>query len=58
MALYLLDIIIESNGKLVKEALELKSEVVRQLSEKDENYMRKNIYNNAADELLEKAKKK
>lgn len=57
LALYLLDIIIESNSKLVKEALELKSKVVSQLSEKDENYMRKNIYNNAANELLQKANK-
>jgi glyoxylase-like metal-dependent hydrolase (beta-lactamase superfamily II) len=48
LALHLLDIIIESEGKLVKEAKNLKAEIVAHLSEVDDNYMRKNIYNNAS----------
>lgn len=58
LALYLLDIIIESEGKLITQAMKLKSEIAFHLSEIDANYMRKNIYMNAGKEILTKLEKK
>ncbi|WP_342431177.1 alkyl sulfatase dimerization domain-containing protein [Neobacillus sp. FSL H8-0543] len=55
LALYLLDIIIESEGKLCKEAQNVKAEIVAHLSEVDENYMRKNIYHNASNVILKES---
>lgn len=52
LALHLLDILIESEGKLGKEALTVKAEIIAHLSEVDDNYMRKNIYNNASKAML------
>lgn len=51
LALHLVDYIIQSNGKEKHEALKLKAEVLLYLSENEENFMRKNIYANAAEEI-------
>jgi alkyl sulfatase BDS1-like metallo-beta-lactamase superfamily hydrolase len=51
LGLHLLDVIIESEGETLTEALTLKSTILTYLSEVDDNYMRKNIYHNAAKQL-------
>ncbi|MGM0901248.1 MAG: alkyl sulfatase dimerization domain-containing protein [Bacillota bacterium] len=51
LVLHLVDLIIQADGKEKNEAIKLKVEVLLHLSENEENYMRKNIYANAAQEL-------
>lgn len=52
MALHIVDFIIQGKGKLYENALEIKANILNELSLKDENFMRKNIYKNAEITIL------
>jgi alkyl sulfatase BDS1-like metallo-beta-lactamase superfamily hydrolase len=54
LALHIIDLIILSEGEKLQEAMKIKSQILNHLSTIDDNYMRKNIFANASDELQKK----